>query len=1075
MTTPHPDAGRRLLPHIADQVAADTPDRVLYEYPSSSSDLSKQWKTVTARQFADAVNRAAHWIRDTVGTAPSSPATFPRLGYSGPPDLRYYILVLAAIKAGYVMLYTSLRNSAEGDAAVLQAAGCTIWLEASRGTHIQRVVALGTVDLRLVALPEVSVFLTDDNANDSSNGTRVEPFPYTKTWDEGKRDPAWVLHTSGSTGHPKPVVRYLDSVAFAEANVLLRPIDGKPLLLHDIWSRRAYLGFPQFHAAGLNNGLLWPLSHGGTIVLGPPDLAVNTADVVADVIRAAKPDALYLPPSLLEDLAKDEATLALLGTVGAVGYAGGPLSFATGQKVAQHTVLHQGIGTTETGWLPTVLTAPEDWFYTHVHPDTGNTFQDRGGGLYELVAVRDARYAQWQPIFSTFPDLDTYEFRDLFSRHPNPAKPDLYRYEGRIDNVLVLSNGEKVQPQAMELAIVASPLVADALVVGQGRFQTAVLVQPAEAVDMADVSAFLDAIAPFIDEANRAAPAHAQIHANFVLVGSPSTKAFVRTGKGTVRRGPTIELYKTELDELYARAEEAAESSGPAVAFDSKETLNTSLREAVTALAKVDTVADDDDLFAAMGLDSLQVLSLRRQILRGVADAGKADVSSGITATLIYRNPSVSRLTDALWGLFTRSGQSSDDGSSSSVAAEQILQEYKRKLANIAKTTINGVNGADQTSKKPTVVVLTGSTGSLGSHLLNTLLKTPAVTEIWCLNRRADGGLQKQRELQARIGNVDDIDGAVAADRLYFRHARLNDGDLGLPVEDYARLQHTATLVLHTQWQVDFNLAVASFTPHIAGILGLAQLATAAHARLVFTSSVGVANRYARSVPEEFLSDFSVAGNGYGESKLVAELLLQQAAQDLGLSTTVVRVGQISGPVSTPGVWTPKEWFPSLVAYSAHAGIVPASLGRNEHVDWIPVDALARILLEVGLSSASPAATTLVHAVHPRPVTWAKALLPTVVQHLQKKNPKATTVPLEEWVARLTSDAQAANADEAHQETLQLSAFRLVPFLSGLASTTAPPRPHFATTRAVQKSQTLQLLPAIGSDSIETWLSQWSL
>ncbi|CAK7213590.1 putative NRPS-like protein biosynthetic cluster [Sporothrix bragantina] len=1063
MAVPHPDTGRRLLPHIADQVAADAPDRVLYEYPSSSADLDKPWTTVTAKQFADAVNRAAHWIRDTVGTpSDPSPKNFPRLGYSGPPDLRYYIMVLAAVKAGYVMLYTSLRNSPEGDAAVLQAAECSIWLEASRGTHIQRVVALGTVDLRLVSLPELSDFLAD---------TPVEPFPYNKTWDEGKRDPVWVLHTSGSTGHPKPVVRFLDSIAFAEANTLLRPVDGKPLLLHDVWSRRAYLGFPQFHAAGLNNGLLWPLSHGGTIILGPPDLAVNTADVVADVIRAAKPDALYLPPSLLEDLARDDTTLSLLGTVGAVGYAGGPLSFATGQKVAQHTILHQGIGTTETGWLPAVLTAPEDWFYTHVHPDTGNTFQNRGGGLYELVAVRDPKYAQWQPIFSTFPDLETYEFRDLFSRHPDPAKPDLYRYEGRIDNVLVLSNGEKVQPQAMELAIVASPLVADALVVGQGRFQTALLVQPMEVV--ADTASFLASVLPFIDEANRVAPAHAQIHADFVLVGNPATKPFVRTGKGTVRRGPTIELYKEELDALYARAEEATETSGPAVEFFSREVLRKSLGEAVVALAKVDTVGDDDDLFAAVGLDSLQVLTLRRQILRGVADADKA-VSSGITATLIYRNPSLSSLTDALWNLYTKTGQVKENIRSS--AAEQILQEYKQKLASIAKRTTNGVNGVNGTSTKPTVVVLTGSTGSLGSHLLNTLLQTPIANEIWCLNRGVDGGLQKQRELQARRGNVDDIDSALASGRLHFRHARLADDRLGLDERDYSSLQRTATLILHTQWQVDFNLAVSSFTPHIAGVLNLATLAAAAHAHLLFTSSVGVANRYDGAVPEEFLTDFTVAGNGYGESKLVAELLLQQAAHDLHLSTTVVRVGQISGPVSTPGVWTPKEWVPSLVAYSAQKGLVPSSLGRNDSVDWIPVDALAKILLELGLSSTTPSSSaSLVHAVHPHSATWTKALLPTVVKHLKSRNPNVKTVPLEEWVAQLTKDAQAANAEDGSDDTSQLSAFRLVPFLSGLASTTAPPRPHFDTTRAMQKSETLNSLPAIAGNSMETWLNQWGL
>ncbi|KJR90042.1 nonribosomal peptide synthetase [Sporothrix schenckii 1099-18] len=1075
-SAPHPEAGRRLLPHIADQVAADTPDRVLYEYPSSA-DLTRPWTTVTARQFANAVDRAAHWIRDNVhDTKTIADNRTEVLGYSGPPDLRYYILVLAAVKAGFVMLYTSLRNSPEGDAAVLEAAGCTTWLQASRGTHIQRVVDLGTpfaASLRLVALPELGFFLDDS--------TPSPPFSYTKTWDEGRRDPVWVLHTSGSTGHPKPVTRFLDSVAFAEANTLLRPIHGRPLLLHDIWGARAYLGFPMFHAAGLNNGILWPLVHGGTIVLGPPDLALNTADVVADVIRAARPAALYLPPSLLEDLAKDEATLQLLGTTKAIGYAGGPLSHATGNRIVDrlpHTVLHQGIGTTETGWLPAVLTDRRDWFYTHVHPDTGCELQDRGGGLYELVCVRQAALEQWQPIFSTFPDLQAYPFRDLFSRHPDPRKSDLYRYEGRIDNVLVLSNGEKVQPQAMELAIVASPLVGDALVVGQGRFQTALLVQPSPSARSLPLPDFLAALAPVLDEANRTAPAHAHIHADFVLVGDPS-KPFVRTGKGTIRRAPTVELYKDELDALYERAE-AAQGEGGVVDFATEDSLRDSLREAIKGLASTNkAIADDDDFFVTVGLDSLQVLTIRRQIARDVPDSIRP---ADIAAALIYRNPSLAALTRALWEMQSAGGQAADREGS---AAEQLLAEYSRTLQAI-KTSANGANGhatngtnGASNSHTPTVVLLTGSTGSLGSHLLNTLLHTPDIDEVWCLNRAEDGGLEKQKELQARLGTADSLETALTAGHLHFRRARLADDHLGLHGDDYARLQRSVTHILHTQWQVDFNLAVSSFKPHLAGIVKLVELAASStrHPHVLFTSSVGIANRSAAAVPEQFLSDFSTAGSGYGESKLLAELLLQKAAAVHGLPVTVVRVGQISGPVTLPkhaGIWNPKEWFPSLVAFSAHTRRLPTSLGRNERVDWIPADHLAQILLEfatAATAATAPGEATLVHAVHPRSTTWSDVLLPSVLAHFKAQGTPLQAVALDDWVATLVKEAQTA--DDAL--SAKLSALRLVPFLSSLATASAPARPLFDTSIAVQKSATLQSLPPIAADSVEIWLRQWGL
>ena len=52
---------------------------------------------------------------------------------------------------------------------------------------------------------------------------------------------------------------------------------------------------------------------------------------------------------------------------------------------------------------------------------------------------------------------------------------------GRIKDILVLSNGEKVPPGDMELAIALDPLVSQVLVVGEGRpYLTALLVLDAE-------------------------------------------------------------------------------------------------------------------------------------------------------------------------------------------------------------------------------------------------------------------------------------------------------------------------------------------------------------------------------------------------------------------------------------------------------------------------------------------------------------------------------------------------------------------------------------------------------------------
>lgn len=114
---------------------------------------------------------------------------------------------------------------------------------------------------------------------------------------------------------------------------------------------------------------------------------------------------------------------------------------------------------------------------------------------------------------------------------------------------------------------------------------------------------------------------------------------------------------------------------------------------------------------------------------------------------------------------------------------------------------------------------------------------------------------------------------------------------------------------------------------------------------------------------------------------------------------------------------------------------------------------------------------TLVHAVHPQPVLWSAALLPTVLDRFQKQDTSFKAVPLDKWVAALTDEERDAGASDDSS----LSAFRLVPFLAGLAAKDAPARPQFETMQATKRSPTLRCLPAIGADSMKIWLDQWGL
>lgn len=76
------------------------------------------------------------------------------------------------------------------------------------------------------------------------------------------------------------------------------------------------------------------------------------------------------------------------------------------------------------------------------------------------------------------------------------------------------------------------------------------------------------------------------------------------------------------------------------------------------------------------------------------------------------------------------------------------------------------------------------------------------------------------------------------------------------------------------------------------------------------------------SVKEVPVDDPSIPlGQGYGESKWVAEMILHAAAKATTLRPMVVRVGQICGGLN--GAWNTSDWVPSIVKSSIALGCLP--------------------------------------------------------------------------------------------------------------------------------------------------------
>ncbi|KAI7678083.1 hypothetical protein KC353_g22520, partial [Hortaea werneckii] len=179
-------------------------------------------------------------------------------------------------------------------------------------------------------------------------------------------------------------------------------------------------------------------------------------------------------------------------------------------------------------------------------------------------------------------------------------------------------------------------------------------------------------------------------------------------------------------------------------------------------------------------------------------------------------------------------------------------------------------------------ILLTGSTGALGSHLLNTLLER-GTQMVYCLNRSKDS-----RNAQIESNRKRGLPLAFSEDRVKLFTADLALPQLGLQQTDFAELPGSVTRIIHNAWSVEFNKSLQSFADCLDGVVGLVGFAAASPRPVTvqFVSSIASAggNGQDQIVPEAVLdSTRGPASTGYGQSKDVAEKMLAHASKVLGI------------------------------------------------------------------------------------------------------------------------------------------------------------------------------------------------
>ena len=840
---------------------------------------------------------------------------------------------------------------------------------------------------------------------------------------------------------------------------------------------------PPLFCSNLTGALVVPIfSEAGAPVLGPAHRPATGA-LVHEIMQQHHLKALFVPPSIVEQLLQEPGGQENFQKLEWIAYTGGPLSPSAGDLLSKFIDICPFFGVTETLPLQQLVPLREDWPYIEWHPCRKIELQPSEDDAYELVVFSDDSTERTSGLNHNFPDKKEWRTKDLFK--PHPKKPNLWRFHGRLDDIVVLSNGEKFNPVPIEALVQGHPVIMGALVVGQGRFQAALLVEPQS--EILDRTTLAEVIWPVVERANRLVPSHGQITQSKIAVASID-KPFQRAGKGTVIRRLTERDYAAEIAALYESDGAIQQKATPILpASFTLEEVKRFVRSCTKSSFPDVETADHDDLFVR-GLDSLKTLNIAAMLKSGLRLPGSTSDLAWLSEKTLYSNPTIDGLSYLIYQSLNPEATSSADEARLSRTRQSgmaaLVEKYTQDLPVLPS------HPSPQPSSTPMVVALTGTTGSLGTHLFQTLHSSPTISKIYCLNRAHNA----QNRHFAKLADQGFKPGVSDSKAVYLT-VNFSDPIFGLEPDVYAAMSGQVDVIVHNAWQVGFKHALSSYeSVHIRGLRHLISWSTnsARSPRIVFISSVSAAANWAFlhkaandhsttapititttappvpvPVPETHLVDYSAAAPmGYGESKHVAERILAAAHARSGVPITVLRVGQIAGSTSRADPpWPAQEWVPALVRTSKALRVVPGggAGGDLPPVDWIPINKVAAIIVEILLADRRDGGSGFYNLVHPRPVQW-EAMVGPLREGL---GPGVAAVePLTEWIDRLAKfDGldQAVRADKP--------ALALLDLFRGFAEREGDVA--FETTRATGVSETMAALEPISPALMKMWLEQW--
>lgn len=758
------------------------------------------------------------------------------------------------------------------------------------------------------------------------------------------RDLYTLVFTSGSTGVPRGAMRsHATFLAMVESYFVAQPA------VHLSFQPLCHLSERMYLPAVVMNGGLIGFSGGGAHLLSDlrelePSLVGSVPrlfEVVhaahrrkVEAARAAEPDA---PPDEIEARVLRESRAVFGARVQSLGVGSAPCSpevMAFLRRCFADIWVTDGYGTSEHGTI-----AGDGRIQSHVEvklvavPGMAEGEAERGEIWVRTPHVIDGYYGDPEATAANIDAEGFFRTGDLGERTDGGG----VRVVGRVKNVLKLGQGEFVAVDRIETELVGCPLVDQIFVHPDTSYSglLAVVVPRADPLGGAlgtpdrplhELSAHPDAarvIARALAEhGRRAGLASFELPRAVLVEAEPFTAASgLLTASGKLARPVAIGHYAARLAAL--------ERSAPPDAVPAEGSL--AARLAAVASGVVGRRVDPGEpLHQGLGVDSLAVAevlaaaagTLGREIPLGLWFESRTldDLAHRLDSGLLGRGAPKGDLPQRDLDLDPWPGAAEGPGAS---GVGHAREGGSRAGAELAAPRVPFET-----------VLLTGATGFLGAHLLESLAARTGAHVI-CLVRAPSGeaAAERVRETLARYA----IPG-LAPGRWTAVSGDLAAPGLGLPEGRFRELAGQADAILHAgavvHWLAPYEALRA---PNVLGTLELLRLAmTARRKPFHFVSTISTAppdgDESSRlSLPQ------ARAGGGYGLAKWVAEQLVSRAAER-GHPAAIYRPAMITGH-SRRGLGNPDDYVHRYLRACVQSGSYLDAPG--ERLDMTPVDFVA--------------------------------------------------------------------------------------------------------------------------------------